>query len=397
MQNHEFSNSRSRTARSSTHFSDKDRAMRHTTKGTLVFLQLLVGIAMLAASSSPAQVTIANADAARRAAALLKQMTLEEKIGQLNQAAGVSFGGMMTAASDDDIVNGRVGAILWLADPKVMNRMQHLAVEKSRLHIPLLFGLDVIHGYRTLFPIPLGMASSWDPSVEEQAQAFAAREARIAGLQWTFTPMVDIARDARWGRIQEGAGEDPYLGAAMARAQVRGFQGASLGPNSVVACAKHFAGYGAAEGGRDYDASYVPDELMRNVYLVPFHAAVKAGIGSAMSAYMDLNDVPATGNRWLLHDVLRDQWNFTGFVVSDANSVKSLEKHHYAKDLSDAAVRAFNAGVNMEMAIDFTAYSRHLAAAVQNGQISVQQIEAADRPILETKVRLGLFEHPYVD
>src|SRR6267142_4370091 len=268
MQNHEFSNSRSRAARSSTHFSDKDRAMRHTTKGTLVFLQLLVGIAMLAASSSPAQVTIANADAARRAAALLKQMTLEEKIGQLNQAAGVSFGGMMTAASDDDIVNGRVGAILWLADPKVMDRMQHLAVEKSRLHIPLLFGLDVIHGYRTLFPIPLGMASSWDPAVEEQSQAFAANEARAAGIRWTFTPMVDIARDARWGRIQEGAGEDPYLGAAMARAQVLGFQGKQPGaPDRVLACVKHFAGYGAAEGGRDYDSSYIPEEQMWNVYL----------------------------------------------------------------------------------------------------------------------------------
>ena len=195
--------------------------MRHRTIATLILLQLVVGRAS-------AQVS--------RAQALLKRMTLEEKIGQLNLSAGVGLGGFITAASDSDIIHGRVGAILWLADPKEMNRMQHLAVEKSRLHIPLLFGLDVIHGYRTLFPIPLGMASSWDPSVEEQAQAFAAREARNAGIRWTFTPMVDIARDARWGRIQEGAGEDPYLGAAMARAQVRGFQGASLGPNSVVAC-----------------------------------------------------------------------------------------------------------------------------------------------------------------
>jgi len=367
--------------------------MRHTTKGTLVFLQLLVGIAMLAASSSPAQVTIASADAARRAAALLKQMTLDEKIGQLNQAAGVSFGGMMTAASDDDIVNGRVGAILWLADPKVMDRMQHLAVEKSRLHIPLLFGLDVIHGYRTLFPIPLGMASSWDPAVEEQAQAFAANEARAAGIRWTFTPMVDIARDARWGRIQEGAGEDPYLGAAMARAQVRGFQGVALGPNSVVACVKHFAGYGAAEGGRDYDGSYVPEELMRNVYLVPFHAAVEEGAGSLMSAYMDLNDVPASGNRWLLTDVLRKDWGFRGFVSSDAFAIASLQIHGYASDPADAAYKAITAGAGMDMASQ--TFRNNLPKLVASGKVSPAQIEAAVLPILEVKFQIGLFDHPY--
>ncbi|HEX9215931.1 MAG TPA: glycoside hydrolase family 3 N-terminal domain-containing protein, partial [Gemmatimonadales bacterium] len=300
--------------------------MRHRTFATLVLLQLVFG-------RSSAQVS-------RRAQSLLGQMTLEEKIGQLNLAAGVGLGGFVTAASDTDIIHGRVGAILWLADPKEMNRMQHLAVEKSRLHIPLLFGLDVIHGYRTLFPAPLGMASSWDPAVEEQAQAFAAGEARSAGIRWTFTPMLDIAHDARWGRIQEGAGEDPYLGAAMARAQVRGFQGASLGPNSVVACAKHFAGYGAAEGGRDYDGSYVPEELMQNVYLVPFHAAVEEGVGSIMSAYMDLNDVPASGNRWLLTDVLRREWGFRGFVASDAFAVASLQVHGFASDPTDATAKA---------------------------------------------------------
>src|SRR5690242_5313948 len=237
---------------------------------------LLIGSLLVMAAPAPAQVGLADANAARRAAALLRQMTLEEKIGQLNLAAGVALGGMMPAASDSDIARGRVGAILWLADSKTIDRMQHVAVEKSRLHIPLLFGLDVIHGYRTLFPIPLGMASSWDPAVEEEAQAFAAKEAAASGIRWTFTPMVDIARDARWGRIQEGAGEDPYLGAAMARAQVRGFQGATLGSSSVVATVKHFAGYGAAEGGRDYDGSYVPEELMRNVYLLPFHEIGRA-------------------------------------------------------------------------------------------------------------------------
>src|SRR5271155_4592417 len=210
--------------------------------------------------------------------------------------------------------------------------------------------------------------------------------------------MLDIARDPRWGRLVEGAGEDPYLGSAMAAAQVRGFQGDYIGsPDHILACMKHFAGYGAAVGGRDYDEAYISETLLHNVYLKPFHAAVKAGIGSAVSAYLDFNDVPATGNRWLLHDVLREDWKFTGFVVSDANSVRSLENHGYAKDVNEAALRAFNAGVNMEMAINFTAYSKGLAAALQHGQITAQQVDEAVRPILEMKIRLGLFEHPYVD
>jgi len=353
--------------------------MRHRATATLVLLQLVVG-------SSAAQVST-------RAQSLLRRMTLEEKIGQLNLSAGVGLGGFITAAADSDITHGRVGAILWLANPTEMNRMQHLAVEQSRLHIPLLFGLDVIHGYRTLFPIPLGMASSWDPAVEEQAQAFAAREARSAGIRWTFTPMVDIARDARWGRIQEGAGEDPYLGAAMARAQVRGFQGASLGPRSVVACAKHFAGYGAAEGGRDYDASYVPEELMRNVYLVPFHAAVKEGLGSIMSAYMDLNDVPASGNRWLLTDVLRKDWGFRGFVASDALAIASLQVHGFASDPADAAYKAIAAGAGMDMASQ--TFRNNLAKLVASGKVTVAQIDAAVLPILDIKYRIGLFDYPY--
>jgi beta-glucosidase len=210
--------------------------------------------------------------------------------------------------------------------------------------------------------------------------------------------MIDIARDPRWGRIVEGAGEDPYLGSAMAAAQVKGFQGDSIGaPDHILACMKHFAGYGAAEGGRDYDASYISETQLWNVYLQPFHAAVKAGVGSAMSAYMDLNDVPATGNRWLLHDVLREDWGFKGFVVSDANAVKSLEVHGYAKDVSDAAVLAANAGVDMEMALGADAYTQGLAAAVKANKVSVEQIDTAVRRILEAKVRLGLFEHPYVD
>ena len=359
------------------------------------YLQLAAGIALIAAGSAAAQVPGPNADAARRARSLLSQMTLEEKIGQLYLSAGVGLGGFVTAASDSDIIHGRVGAILWLANPKEMNRMQHLAVEKSRLHIPLLFGLDVIHGYRTLFPIPLGMASSWDPTVEEQAQAFSAGEAKSAGIRWTFTPMVDIARDARWGRIQEGAGEDPYLGAAMARAQVRGFQGATLSPTSVVACVKHYAGYGAAEGGRDYDASYVPEELMENVYLVPFHAAVQQGVGSVMSAYMDLNDVPASGNHWLLTDVLRREWGFRGFVTSDAMAIASLVVHGYAADSTDAAYKGITAGAGMDMAT--RTFRDHLAALVASGRVSRVQIDSAVLPILLVKLQIGLFEHPYVN
>jgi beta-glucosidase len=325
---------------------------------------------------------------------LLQKMTTEEKIGQLSQLFVFDSGEKV----EKSVAAGEVGSLLFITDPVAINRLQHLAVEKSRLHIPLIFGFDVIHGFRTIFPVPIAMAASWDPSLETQGQAVAAKEARAVGINWAFAPMLDIARDPRWGRMVEGAGEDPYLGSAMAAAQVRGFQGDYIGaPDHVLACMKHFAGYGAAEGGRDYDASYISDAQMENVYLPPFHAAVKAGVGSAMSAYMDLNDVPATGNRWLLTDVLRQQWGFNGLVVSDADAVKSLVNHGYARDLHDAAVRALNAGVDMEMAQDVTAFGQGLAAALRAGEISMQQIETADRRILTAKVRLGLFEHPYVD
>ena len=329
-----------------------------------------------------------------RVTGLLKQMTLEEKIGQLSQL--FMFG--PPGPVEEAVTQGRVGSLLFVTDPKVINHLQHVAVEKTRLHIPLIFGFDVIHGFRTIFPVPIAMAASWDPDVATRAQSVAASEAGSVGINWAFAPMLDIARDPRWGRIVEGAGEDPYLGSAMAAAQVRGFQGNSIGaPGHILSCMKHFAGYGAAEGGRDYDASYISETQLRNVYLPPFHAAVEAGFGSAMSAYMDLNDVPATGNRWLLHDVLREEWKFKGFVVSDADAVKSLKVHGYAKDLADAAVLALNAGVDMEMAIGKTAFSEGVADAVKAGQVTLDQIEAADRRILEAKIRLGLFEHPYVD
>lgn len=339
--------------------------------------------------------TLVSPDSVDRAEALLKQMTVEEKVGQLNQSSGISIPGLSEDKPDDIIAQGKVGSVLWLNDVKEINRLQHLAVEKSRLHIPILFAFDVIHGYRTVFPVPLAMASSWDPSVEEAAQKVAGEDARAAGIQWTFSPMVDIARDARWGRIVEGAGEDPYLGAAMARAQVRGFQGATMGPNSVIACAKHFAGYGAADGGRDYDSSYIPEVLMRNVYLEPFRAAEQAGAGSFMSAYMDLNDVPASGNHWLLTDVLRKDWGFKGFVVSDAFAVASLQTHGFAADPQDAAYKAFTAGLNMDMASQ--TYIRNLPKLVAEGKIKEADLDRAVLAILELKYQLGLFENPYVD
>jgi len=332
-----------------------------------------------------------------KATTLLRQMTLEEKIAQLSQLPGVpipEFQENVKGSIDDVLKQVGAGSVLWVSDPKEINRLQHVAVEQSRLHIPVLFGLDVIHGYHTIFPAPLAMASSWDPKMVEDAQTVAAQEARSAGIQWTFAPMVDIARDARWGRMIEGAGEDPYLGAAMARAQVLGFQGKGMGsPDRVLACAKHFAGYGAADGGRDYDSSYIADEQLWNTYLPPFKAAVDAGAGSLMSAYMDLNDVPASGNRWLLHDVLRGTWNFQGFVVSDAFAVRSLAVHGYARDPQDAAEKAFNAGLNMDMASG--TYLKYLPLELHQYRISMAQIDAAVLPILETKIRLGLFEHPY--
>jgi beta-glucosidase len=330
----------------------------------------------------------------KRADELLKRMSTDEKIGQLSQQF---FFGPSTSL-DERIRKGELGSVLFTTDPGQINRMQHIAVQESPHHIPLLFGFDVIHGLRTIFPAPIGMAASWDPSVEQNAQSIAAREARAVGVQWTFAPMVDIARDARWGRIVEGAGEDPFLGSAMARAQVRGFQGDFLGePDRVMACVKHFAAYGAAEGGRDYDAANVSDAQMWNVYLPPFRAAVDAGAATVMSAYMDLNDVPATGNRWLLQGVLRKTWGFQGFVVSDADAVKSLKTHGYAFDVNDAAMRAFTSGVNMEMATGTTAFSAGLTAAAHSGSLERRQLDDAVRPILEAKIALGLFENPYVD
>ena len=333
--------------------------------------------------------------AQQRANALLAQMTLEEKIGQMNQ---LFFFGGPTEKMDEGVSKGEIGSMLFVTDPALINRFQKIAVTESRLKIPLIFGFDVIHGFRTIFPIPLATAASWDPKLAESGQTIAAREARSVGINWSFAPMVDIARDPRWGRIMEGAGEDPFLGGKMAAAQVRGFQGETIGsPEHILACVKHFAGYGAAEGGRDYDASNIPESQMQNVYLPPFKAAVDAGAGSLMSAYMDLNDVPATGNKWLLQDVLRKDWNFKGFVVSDADAVKNLTTHGYARNPQDAAVKAATAGINLEMSLDAQTYVKNLGDAVRKKLVTEKQIDAMVLPLLEAKYKLGLFENPYAD
>lgn len=329
-----------------------------------------------------------------RVEALLGQMSLAEKVAQLAQIGGADWN---FGPKAEDIIRERgAGSVLWLNDTKKFNQLQKIAVEESPSGIPILFALDVIHGYRTIFPIPLAMAASWDPTVPEKSQAVAAKESRAAGIHWTFTPMLDIARDARWGRIAEGAGEDPYLGSAMAAAQVRGLQGDDpADPERVLACAKHFAGYGASEGGRDYDPVHLSEAQLRNIYLPPFQAAVEAGVATFMSAYMDLNNVPANGNRWLLTNVLRDEWGFEGFVVSDAFGVGNLVVQGHARDGRDAALRSLKAGLNMDMAS--STYLENLDALVPDGALSSDQIDEMVRPILAAKIRMGLFEQPYVD
>lgn len=324
-------------------------------------------------------------------------MTLHEKIGQLNQLGAADWNRKEDPISPEEhAARCDAGSFLWTTDSALIDKLQHIAMEQCHAKIPLLFGFDVIHGYRNIFPPPIAMAASWDPAMVEKAQTIAARETAATGVNWSFTPMVDIARDPRWGRILEGAGEDPYLGAAMARAQVLGLQGQQLGtPGHVLASVKHFAGYGAADGGRDYDASYIPEEEFRNVYLPPFQAAVNAGVGAVMSAYMDLNDVPASGNRWLLRDILRHDMGFKGFVISDADAVKSLVTHGFARDPQDAAFRGLTAGVDMDM--HSKTYLNNLEALLKTGKITEAQIDDAVRPILAIKIRMGLFEHPYVD
>jgi beta-glucosidase len=356
------------------------------------------GQAAPAAPGKPAAPSMTAEESAirARANALLAKMTPEEKAGQLTQYFYFTFGNMKDAP-EKELKAGRVGSLLFVTDPKETNRLQHMAVDETRLKIPLLFGFDVIHGFRTIFPVPIAMAASWDPALVERAQGVAAAEARAVGIHWAFAPMLDIARDPRWGRIIEGPGEDPFLASAIAAAQVRGFQGASIGTaDHIIAGPKHYAGYGASLGGRDYDEVNLSDSEFWNVYVQPFAAAVKAGAGNIMAAYMPLNGVPAAGNKWLLTDVLRGALKFKGFVVSDANGVTSLETQHFAKDKADAALRAIDAGLDMEMNLGGAAF-KTLPDSLAHGQVAAAVVDAAVRRVLEAKIRMGLFEHPYVD
>jgi beta-glucosidase len=357
-------------------------------------LSLTIALPLCSPAAGAADPSLAQVDA--RVDALLARMTLEEKVGQLNQLAADTLTGPGRIVDDGDALvrAGQVGALFNVTRAKETNAYQRMAVNGSRLHIPLLFGLDVIHGFRTLFPIPLALSASWDPGLVEQTARFAALEASAEGVRWTFSPMVDIARDPRWGRIAEGAGEDPYLGSAFARAYVRGYQGESLDdPTSILACAKHFVGYGAAEGGREYNTSEISERTLRDVYLPPFHAAVEAGVGTIMSAFDSLDGVPASANAFTLTQVLRDEWKFKGFVDSDWTAVREVILHGIALDESSAARKSFLAGVDMDM--ESNIYLPHLPALVRSGAVPEARLDDAVRRILRIKFEMGLFEKPY--
>src|SRR2546421_4427908 len=334
----------------------------------------------------------------KKVEALLRQMTLEEKVGQLVQYSAGQPTGPGTGRTDyeDMIRKAEVGALFNIITAREVNVFQRIAVEQSRLHIPLLFGLDVIHGFRTEFPIPLGLASSWDPDLVENAAWIAARETSASGIRWTFSRMVDIARDARWGRIAEGSGEDPYLGAALARAYVRGYQGKRLdAADSIAACPKHYVGYGAAEGGRDYNAVELSEHTLRQFYLPPFRAAVDAGAATLMSAFNSLNGVPASANPFTLKQILHKEWGFQGLVDSDWTSVAELVAHGIANDGATAARKAFLDGVDMDMASSL--YHENLAQLVRSGEVPEAAVDEAVRRVLRVKFGLGLFDHPYAD
>ena len=330
-------------------------------------------------------------------ASLMQKMTLEEKIGQLNLVS-VGFdvtGPVVSKDVDASIKKGLVGGVLNTYTPVAARKLQELAIKESRLHIPLILGYDVIHGHRTIFPIPLGLAASWDLDAMERSARIAAEESAADGINWVYSPMVDIARDPRWGRVAEGAGEDPYLGSRIAEAMVRGYQGPTndmTRPENVMACLKHFALYGAAEAGRDYNTTDMSRQRMYNEYLPPYKAAVAAGVGSVMSSFNDINGIPATANKWLLTDLLRNQWGFTGFVATDYTAINEMEAHGMGdeKKVSELALKA---GVDMDMVGEV--FLKQLATNLKEGTVSQADIDLACRRVLEAKYRLGLFQDPY--
>jgi beta-glucosidase len=364
--------------------------MRSTRLSLAIIFALLLSVAPISPTRSQPR-----RDVEKEIASLLSRMTLEEKLGQLQMLDGEANGNYRPE-HQDLIRRGLLGATLNVRGAARTNELQRIAMTQSRLKIPVLFGFDVIHGYRTIFPIPLGEASSWDPAAVERGASVAAAEARAVGLHWTFAPMVDIARDPRWGRIMEGSGEDPYLGSVMARSRVIGFQGKDYSASDkVVACAKHWAAYGAAEAGRDYNTTDLSEWTLREIYFPPFKAAIDAGVGTFMSSFNALNGVPATANHFLMTKVLRDEWKFDGFVVSDYTSVEELLKHGVAANETEAASAALNAGVDQEMVSRL--YNKHGAQLLKDGKLSQKTIDEAVRRVLRIKFRLGLFDRPYVD
>ena len=366
--------------------------MKLRTLGLSGITGLILILGLVSCSSSDTQEAQMNRFIDR----LMAQMTLEEKLGQLNLpvTGEIVTGAARESNVAEDIRQGRVGGLFNLKGAKSILEVQRIAVEESRLGIPLLFGMDVIHGYETVFPIPLGLACSWDMAAVERSAQIAAREATADGICWTFSPMVDICHDGRWGRISEGSGEDPYLGSRVAEAMVRGYQGSSLNdPATMMACVKHFALYGAVEAGREYNNVYPDNFHMFNEYMQPYKAAIDAGAGSVMAAFNTVNGIPATGNRWLLNDLLREQWGFGGFVVSDYCGVEQLADHGVCADKEECAIQCLNAGLDMDMV---SAGLVSLVDAVRAGKCSEKVVNTACRRILEAKYKLGLFDNPYM-
>ena len=321
---------------------------------------------------------------------LLNQMTLEEKLGQMNQLSPWDFEELAAR-----IRKGEVGSILNVVNPEEINKIQKIAIEESRLGIPILVARDVIHGYKTIFPIPLGQAATFNPEIAEQGARVAAIEASADGIRWTFAPMIDVSRDPRWGRIAESCGEDPYLNAIMGAAMIKGYQGDSLNtPTAIAACAKHFVAYGAAEGGRDYNSTFIPERVLRNVYLPPFKAAVDAGCATFMTSFNDNDGVPSTANSFILKDVLRKEWKYDGMVVTDWDSAIELVSHGFCIDEKDAAEKSVNAGVDMEMVSE--TFIQNLKQSISENKVSMETIDNAVRNILRLKFRLGLFDNPYI-
>lgn len=359
---------------------------------TYISIPTLLALALLSASVCRAQKKTID----QKVDSVLQLMTLDEKVGQLNQYSGFwKHTGPITEDNNklNDIKAGKIGSMLNINGVQHTRELQQVAMQ-SRLKIPLLFGQDVIHGYRTTFPIPLAEAASWDLQAMEQSARIAAIEAAAGGIHWTFAPMVDIARDPRWGRVMEGAGEDPYLGSQIARARVKGFQGQGLGnTDAVMACAKHFAAYGAAVGGRDYNSVDMSDRMLWEVYLPPFKAAAEAGAATFMNSFNDLNGIPASASKYLQTEILKGKWNFRGFIVSDWGSIGEMIKHGYVKDNYEASLAAINAGNDMDM--ESRSYINHLAKLVREGKVPIARVNDAVRRILRKKFELGLFDDPF--